>query len=268
MIITSASNERIKAAMALRSRRHRAARSQILVEGETEIRRALAAGVQPDTLFTAAGAGSEIRELVATAGGDVVEVAGDALDRLAVRGGDTPVLVAARPTVDFADLAPMPSRPLVLVIESMEKPGNVGAMLRTADGVGVDAVILADALADVFSPNVIRASIGAVFAVPIAVTETPAAIRWLRDHEILIVATSPEATSLWNEPDLTRSVACVIGAEHAGLSENWLAAADVSVALPMLGIGDSLNASTTAAILLYEARRQRQSANGHPPEGR
>lgn len=130
-------------------------------------------------------------------------------------------------------------------------------MIRTADGAGVDGLIVADPTADLFGPNVIRASIGAVFAIPSAVTSSGEAIAWLQRRQVKIVATTPAGGSQWCEADLSGSVAVVVGAEHKGLSAVWMGAADVQVALPMRGVGDSLNAATTAAIVLYEAVRQR-----------
>jgi TrmH family RNA methyltransferase len=146
---------------------------------------------------------------------------------------------------------------LYLVVEAIEKPGNLGAMIRTADGAGSDGLIVADPAVDPFGPNVIRASLGSVFSLPTAVATSSDTIDWLRRHHVAIVATTPDATIEWSQADLTGSIACIIGAEHQGLSEAWIEAADHRVFVPMHGVGDSLNAAATAAIVLYEAVRQR-----------
>lgn len=230
----------------------------MLIEGAREAGRALSEDVQPVTLFVPVGANADLVGAARDRGAEIVEVAGAALDRLAVRGASSPVLVARRPSTGLEELTPVGSHPpLYLVAEAIEKPGNLGAMIRTADGAGVDGLIVADQTVDPFGPNVIRASLGAVFSIPLAVASSVTAIEWLEHQGVAIVATTPDATTAWSAADLTGPVACVVGAEHDGLSDVWLDAADVQVSLPMRGIGDSLNAATTAAILAYEAVRQR-----------
>jgi len=258
MIISSATNERIKNAVALRSRRQRARTGLILVEGETEISRALAAGLAPESLFVPVGSHPRLSSACRRLGGTVVEVEGPALDRLAVRGASSPVMVAERAPTGL-DALPTPGEQsaLYLVVEAIEKPGNLGAMIRTADGAGIDGLVVADPTVDPFGPNVIRASLGSVFSMPTAVATSSDTIDWLQRRHVTIVVTTPGATVEWTQADLTGSVACVIGAEHQGLSAAWLEVADQSVFLPMHGVGDSLNAAATAAIILYEAVRQR-----------
>jgi TrmH family RNA methyltransferase len=146
---------------------------------------------------------------------------------------------------------------LLLVVESIEKPGNLGTMLRTAAAVGVSGVVVADPTTDPFNPNVIRASLGLVFTVPLAVTSSSAAIDWLGDASVSIVATSPEASLAHYDADLTGATAIVVGSEQYGLSAAWFDGADQRVTIPMPGAADSLNAATAAAVVLFEALRQR-----------
>jgi TrmH family RNA methyltransferase len=149
------------------------------------------------------------------------------------------------------------SDPLLLVAESIEKPGNLGTMLRTAEAAGADAVVAADPTTDPFNPNVVRASLGTLFRVPLAVAGSEETLAWLRDHGIRSYAATPEgAVPLW-EADLTGAVALVVGSEQYGLSEAWMDAADGRVVIPMPGSVDSLNAAMAAGILLFEAVRQR-----------
>lgn len=265
-ILTSAANPRVKAAMALRERRDRDRTGLTLIDGARELRRALEAGVTVQEAF--------IRESL-LAGADARSV----LDRLEAEGtpvhavsetvhnrlsfgdrADGIVAVVRIPPLDLADLA-LPVEPLVVVIEGVEKPGNVGAVLRSADGAGADAVIAADARTDLFNPNTIRASSGVVFSIPVAAASSDAALTWLRGRGLRIVTARVDADRLYTDTDLTGPLAIVLGAEAQGLSTAWAGPGFEAVSLPMLGTADSLNISATAAILLYEARRQR----GLPP---
>jgi len=164
-------------------------------------------------------------------------------------------VVAAMPA-DLAALTPGP-RPLLLVCEGIEKPGNLGAMLRTADAAGVAAVIAAGPVTDWGNPNLIRASKGTVFSVPVASAGTDETIRWLDRRDVPIVAATPDADLLLTDVDLTGAVAVAVGSEHAGLSARLLSATRVRVRIPMFGRADSLNVATAAAIALYEVVRQR-----------
>jgi TrmH family RNA methyltransferase len=151
----------------------------------------------------------------------------------------------------------LPDDTLVIVLEGVEKPGNVGAVLRSADGAGADALIAADPRTDLFNPNVIRASAGTVFSLPLAAASSRATLDWLRDRGMRIVAARVDAADIYTDADLSGPLAIVLGAEAEGLSEAWSGPDVQAVRLPMLGIADSLNVSVSAAILLYEARRQR-----------
>jgi len=146
---------------------------------------------------------------------------------------------------------------LVVVAEAIEKPGNLGTILRTADAAGVDAVLVCDRSTDINNPNVVRASIGTLFTVPAVETSSAETLAWLRQNGFTILAATPHADSRYTDVDLTGNVALVVGTEQYGLSEHWLSEADLKVRIPMLGQADSLNVSAATTILLYEAVRQR-----------
>ena len=260
--ITSTANPRVRAAATLRSVRDRRATGQTLVDGAREARRALEAGVQVREAFVCepllAGADAAVvLERLRTARVPVSSVSEPVFDKLAF--GDRSegiVLVVAWAPLRLEDLR-LPDPPLVLVLESVEKPGNLGAALRSADGAGVDAVIAAAPRTDLANPNVIRASAGTVFSVPVASAPSETVLAWLLAEGIRVVAAHVDAEHSYTNADLTGPVAVVLGAEDVGLSEVWRGDGIGSIRLPMLGVADSLNVSVTAAILAYEARRQR-----------
>ena len=264
--LASPSNPRIKAAARLRERRERDKSRLTLVDGARELRRALEAGVEVVEAFICEPlvAGEDARaalDELRSRNVAVTTTTEAAFAKLAF--GDRAeglVAVVRAPSLALADLT-LPEDPLIVVIEGVEKPGNLGAVLRSADGAGVDALIAASPLTDLANPNVIRASAGTIFTVPIAAAPTDEVLRWLRDRRIRIVAARVDATEIYTDLDLAGSVAIVLGSEVEGLTEAWLGPDIEAVHLPMLGVADSLNVSVTAAILVYEARRQRA---GHP----
>jgi TrmH family RNA methyltransferase len=169
---------------------------------------------------------------------------------------DGVIAIIRPPSARLADLA-LPPNSLVVVVESVEKPGNLGAVLRTADGAGADAVIAADPLTDVFNPNAIRASLGTIFRLPLAVAASGEVLDWLSRQAIHGLATRVDAPTRYTDIDLRESVAIIVGSESTGLTATWRGQQVTPVRIPMLGAGDSLNVSVAAAILLYEAVRQR-----------
>lgn len=259
--ITSPKNPRIRHAAALRERRARDEAGLTLVDGIRELERALDGGARPVEVFAdLARLDARGRELLAAAraaGAVVLPTSGAALDRLAF--GDRAEGVVA--TVEIPDLAlaslRLPAAPLLVVLEGVEKPGNLGAVLRSADGAGADAMVLADPRTDVFNPNAIRASLGAVFAMPLATGSSAEVQAELARRGIEVVTARVDAVELYTDVDLTGPLAIVLGSEADGLTDRWPAPPARPVRLPMLGVGDSLNVSIAAAILLYEARRQR-----------
>jgi TrmH family RNA methyltransferase len=261
-LLTSTANPRVKAAVALRDRRERDRTGLTIVDGVRELRRGLEAGASVVEAF--------ICEPL-LAGADARAV----LDRLTERGvtvhlvtetvfarigfgerAEGAIGVVRIPSLELGNLA-LPEDPLVVVIEGVEKPGNLGAVLRSADGAGADAVIAADPRTDPFNPNAIRASSGTVFTVQLAAASTLATLDWLRSRGIRIVAARVDGERLYTDADLSGPVAIAFGAESEGLSAAWSATGIEPIRLPMLGAADSLNVSVSAAVVLYEARRQR-----------
>ncbi len=273
LVLSSLANPRLKALVALRRRRARDEAGLTVVEGHEELALALAAGVAPQTLYVCpelyspsgyAGSqaiGSQV-ELVAAAraaGAEIVSVSRAAFERVAYREGPDGLL-GVLPAVDRPLSAlRLPAGPLVLLVEGVEKPGNLGAMLRTADAAGVDAVVAANPVTDWGNPNVVRASKGTVYAVPVASASTAATIGWCREHGIRLVVTTPETDVLYSDTPLTGPVVVAVGAEKHGASRELLDAADVRVRIPMSGKANSLNVAAAAAVVLFEAVRQRGS---------
>jgi TrmH family RNA methyltransferase len=230
----------------------------MLIEGSEELALALAAGVQPRTVLVC----PELQRhsplsLQLPPEAELIEVTRPVFEKLAYRENpDGWLAVAPAPRRTLADLS-LRQPPLVLVAEAVEKPGNLGAMLRTADAAGVDALIVCDPATDLANPNVVRASRGALFTVPVAQAGSTETLKWLKGLKVGIVAATPQARMAYTDADLSGPVAIVVGAEDAGLSAEWLAAADLQVRIPMAGKVNSLNVATAAALLVYEAVRQR-----------
>lgn len=260
--ITSLQNPRIKAAVRLRDRRERDEALLTLVDGAREVRRALDAGAAiteafvADELLHGADAAVALAALQ-EARVPVLRVSRAVMEKLAF-GDRLEGLVAVLriPPMRLADLVPGPG-PLLAVVEGVEKPGNLGAILRSADGAGLDAVIVASPRTDLFNPNAIRASLGTIFAMPLATAPTADVLAWLAAHRIRPLVARVDARRLHTDADLTGPVAIVLGSEASGLAVAWEDAGAEAIRLPMLGIADSLNVSVAAAVLFYEARRQR-----------
>lgn len=272
--LTSTANPRVRAVVRLRDRRERDATGLALVDGVREIGRAMDAGVEIVEIFASPSlaTAAEARTLlarVAAANHRTTEVSEPVLVRIAF-GDRTDGIVAVirmpRPTLAHVRLPSAPS-PLIAVVEGVEKPGNLGAILRSADGAGVDAVIAADPRTDLANPNVIRASLGTIFARPVVAASTADTLAWLRGSGVTIVAARVDGATDYAAQDFRGPVAIVLGAEAEGLTPAWLAPDIRPVRLPMRGVADSLNVSATAAVLFYEARRQRDAglASGEAP---
>lgn len=262
--ITSPANPRVKQLVALRRRRARDEAGVTLVEGAAEIRLALAAGVRPDALYYCPELSNpkdhDIAERAGDLGSAVLLLSRAAFEKASYREGpDGWLAVVPAVQTSLARLEPGP-QPLVLACAGLEKPGNLGAILRTADAAGVTAVIAADPVTDWGNPNVVRASKGTVFSVPVASAPAAEVLDWIADRGLQIVAATPEAAQLVTDADLTGPVVIAVGAEQAGLPAEWLERADIRVRIPMFGRADSLNVSTSAAIITYEAVRQRLQA--------
>jgi TrmH family RNA methyltransferase len=261
-LITSVQNPRIKQAVRLRQRRQRDREGLLLVEGAAELSLALAGGARPRAVFYCPALSPRpLVDLLAhaeQAGAELVEVSQPVFEKLAYRENPEGI-VAVLPAAGrrLADLAPG-QRPLFLVVEAVEKPGNLGALMRSADACAADGVIVCDPATDLNNPNVVRSSRGTLFTVPVAEASTAEAIAWLRARHIAILAATPQAVLVYTDADLRGPVAIAVGTEDKGLSAAWLDQADQIVRIPMLGRVNSLNVSTAGTLLLYEALRQRQ----------
>lgn len=262
--ITSTANPRIKSAAALRERRERDARRQFLIDGVREIARAIAGGIHVDEAYVCTPLCRSADARAAVEGLDAlgvprIEVAEHVFAKLAFGDrGDGVVAVARTPDWSLAALE-LSANPLVAVVEGVEKPGNLGAILRTADAAGVEAAIVADGGTDLFNPNCIRASLGTLFTVPVRAAAASEVAAFLAAHRLRIYAAHVDAELEYTQADFTAGAAIVLGSEAHGLSNVWKEAGATPIRLPMLGAADSLNVSATAAVLFYEALRQRRA---------
>ena len=266
--ITSPANPRIRSAAALRDRRERERTGLTIVDGARELRRALDAGVTVmeafvcDPMLAGPDARAALDGLNAADAVPVHHVSETAFAKLAF--GDRAeglVAVIRPPSMALADLE-LPPDALIVVLEGVEKPGNVGAVLRSADGAGADAVIAASPRTDLANPNVIRASAGTLFTVPMAAAPSADVRGWLRDRDMRVLAARVDGARRYTDTDLTGNVALILGAEDLGLTGAWAGDDVEAISVPMHGVADSLNVSVTAAVLLYEARRQRDRHAG------
>jgi TrmH family RNA methyltransferase len=268
--IESAQNPRVKAAAALRDRRDRERRNRTLIDGAREILRAIRADVGIEELFVLPEAcrTADCREVLEEAGRRGlrrIDVGPRAFEKLAFgERAEGVVAVATPPPHRLEDLR-LASDPLVVVLEGVEKPGNLGAILRSADGAGADAVIVAGSGTDLFNPNAIRASVGTIFHVPVAAAPVEEVLAWLREGRLRLVAARGDGSRGYTSVDLRGPLAVILGSEAGGLTDAWSGADVEPVALPMHGVADSLNVSVAAAVLLYEARRQREERAGRRP---
>ena len=261
--ITSLQNPRIKAAAKLRNREDRETQKRIIIDGTREISRALDAQIEFLELFVcnqllrpeASSVIDRARELDIR----ICEVSAVVLEKLSFgQRKEGLVAVASPPRRSLGDLR-LDKEPLVAVLANVEKPGNVGAIVRSADAAGVSAVVMAEGGTDVFNPNAIRASLGTIFALPVVSASALETLQWLRGKKYRIYAARVGAEKSYTTVDLKGPTAIVFGSEADGLGNDWLANDILAISLPLLGVADSLNVSVTAGILFYEALRQRQA---------
>jgi RNA methyltransferase, TrmH family len=258
--ITSQQNPKIKNLKRLEKASERREQNLILIEGLRETVLAQRAGYEIVNLFVCEEflKEDETYNLKAFAAGVVVYyISKDIYDSLAYRETTEGVIATARPRSHSLDKIKLDKDPLILVIEGVEKPGNLGAMLRTCDAAGVNAVFICDGKTDIYNPNVVRSSLGTVFTQQIIVCETPEAIAFLKNNHIRIFAAELTNSNYYFAENLKPAAAIIVGTEATGLSHEWINAADMRIKIPMLGQIDSLNVSVSAAVLLFEAVRQR-----------
>jgi TrmH family RNA methyltransferase len=264
LIITSPANARLKSLVALRRRRAREEAGLTLVEGYDELSLALDAGVVPRTVYYCPELmlDSAVQQNVVlraqAQGSDTQQLGRAAFEKVAYREGpDGFLAVVDSVERSCADLR-VGAAPLALICQGVEKPGNLGAMLRTADAAGVDAVVAVDPVTDWGNPNLVRASKGTVFSVPVALAGTAEALAWLSDHGIALAATTPDTDLSYTDVDYTGPIAIAVGAEKHGLTDEILAAAAYRIRIPMAGRANSLNVAASAAVVIFEAVRQRR----------
>lgn len=266
-IITSTQNPKIKRLSVLQQKSsERRREGAFVVEGARELLHCLHAGYEVDTLFycpkvlSTSGDAAEVMAL--TKETRSFEVSETVYGKVAYRGSTEGVIAEVKTkTLSLSDLRLSPS-PLLVVLERVEKPGNLGAVLRSADAAQADAVIVCDPLTDLFNPNLIRSSIGAVFTVPTVACSSQECIQFLKERHIQILTAQLQDSRLYYDTDMRKGTAIVMGTESTGLTDIWRNAADVHIRIPMKGQLDSLNVSVSAAILIFEAVRQRE-ATGH-----
>jgi TrmH family RNA methyltransferase len=253
--ITSLQNPRVKQIVKLRDdKKERQREGLMLVEGYDEISLAIAAGYRPRTLLTAPQLVHREMKNVAP---ENLTVSPAVFEKMSYRENPDGWLgVFPIPRVSLDDLQ-LSRSPLIIVAESVEKPGNLGGILRTADAAKVDAVLVCDPRVDAYSPNVVRASRGTIFTVPVVETKSAQALVWLQRHRIRILAATPSAEAVYTRQDLRSPLAVAVGTEDEGLSSLWMSQADLRVKIPMMGKVNSLNVSIATALIIYEAVRQR-----------
>ena len=266
--ITSLQNDRVKQVVRLNNRRQRDALRRTVVEGVREVGCALQQNIIPQEVYLcpelitneANAAVTQLTQLAQNGLTQLFEITPEIFAKIAYRGQSGGLLLVIPYQPHSLNDLPSGAQPFLAVIENVEKPGNLGAILRTADAAGVDGVIVCSdgtAGTDLHNPNVVRASLGTLFTVPVAAATTSETITWLQDHHIQIVVATPEADKVYTAVNLQAPIALVTGSEAHGLSQAWLAAADEKVKIPMQGTADSLNLATATALLLYEVVRQK-----------
>lgn len=287
--ITSAQNRKVKELLTLVEKsKARSAAGLFVVEGQRELGHCLDAGFIPETLFICgevmavqnnAVNGAKMGHLTENIEGKdgldaliakaealnprlgVVQIPAFLYEKVAYRGSTEGIIAEVHSVPRSLEDLRLGERPLVMVLESVEKPGNLGAVLRSADAAGADAVIVCDPLTDIWNPNLIRSSVGAVFSVPVAVCTSADAIAFLKERGIRILTAQLQDSEWYYDTDMTGAAALVMGTESTGLTQAWRDSADAHIKIPMLGRLDSLNVSVSAAVLLYEAVRQRKGGN-------
>ena len=261
--IQSRQNDQIKNLVKLRERKYRDRQERFLVEGMRELGHALNSGHELETIyycpeyFPTDQHTQLIHKTRSNKEPQLVRVSKEAFAKATYREGPDGLIAVAKQQAHSIQELNVSANPLLLILEGIEKPGNLGAILRSADGAGADAIILVDCLLDLYNPNAIRASQGVFFSVPIVNAEKSYLIKWLSDKQIQCFATTPDTTKLHWSADYKAPTAFLFGNESKGLSQFWLDQAKQQIRIPMAGKADSLNVSASVAICLYEARRQR-----------
>ncbi|MDR0732504.1 MAG: RNA methyltransferase [Dysgonamonadaceae bacterium] len=263
--IASAQNSRIKNIQKLSAKsKERKAQGLFVIEGAREISLALAGNYRFESVFYCPElfAATAYPETLRSICPDILcEVSAAVFGKIAYREGSDGILAVAATKDHALSSLHLPENPFVILLESVEKPGNLGAILRTADAAGVDALIVCDPLTDVYNPNTIRSSVGCVFTVPVAVADNVGALSFLKERGIRIFAADLQAIQCYHAADFSGASAIIMGTEAGGLSPFWLKHADAGIKIPMRGKIDSLNVSVSTAVITFEAMRQRTKNN-------
>jgi len=265
--ISSLQNPIVKQILHLRDRRERDKSKLFLIEGYREILRAFDAGWTFDTLLICSqlflGSNEDaLIQKIASCGTKVITTVDKVFHKISYRDRPDGLLaIAPQRTLTLNDLenpAKESILPFYIVAEAIEKPGNLGTILRSSDAVGVDGLIVCDRCTDIYNPNVVRASVGTLFTVPTVEAQGEETLLWLKERGIAILAATPQAKHEFTQVDLVRPLAIAVGTEQLGLSERWMQQADLQVRIPMKGVADSLNVAMATTLLLYEVLRQRR----------
>lgn len=261
-VITSLQNPKVKNFQHLQKSRERRIQNLFIVEGKKEIFRAMEAKYVCTHLFVCPEIFNQsIEGIIDLPGGEtpkIYKVSPEIYAHIAYRKNTEGIIGWAIPVKHTLDQIRLKKNPLTLVLEGVEKPGNLGAIMRTADAAALDAIIIGDPKTDLYNPNVIRSSLGAVFTVPSGVDTSENTIQWLKKNNIKLFCTSPEASIPYDHVDFTGPSAIVLGTETTGLTQHWFSASDQNILIPMQGKVDSINVSVSAGIVLFEAVRQRR----------
>ena len=259
-IIQSQKNPRIKNFQHLQKAHERRKQNVFMVEGLFEIEKMLLKDYTVQSVFFCPEL-IEFKEVNRIFSGhhveELFEVSKEVYQKIAYRENSGGIIALAQPKTHRLSDLQLPQNPLLLILESVEKPGNLGAMLRTADAAGIDAVIVCDTQTDLYNPNTVRSSIGCLFTVPVALADSTSTIQWLNEKNIQIFCTYLQASVPYHTVDYSKASAIVMGTEATGLTETWVKAATQNIIIPMRGIADSMNVSTAAAVVIFEACRQR-----------
>ncbi|MDR2539435.1 MAG: RNA methyltransferase [Chlamydiales bacterium] len=267
--ITSMQNSKVKLALQLANRRTRNRTNFFLIEGYRELTRAVQARVKVVSLFIcpALFLGTNEKALIEQMKQDRIFVdhcSESVFKKISYRDRPDGLIAIAEQMHDPLDSISLSPAAFVVIAEAIEKPGNLGTILRSADAAGVDGVIVCDRCTDIYNPNVVRASVGTVFTTSVVEATSQEVLHLMRANQIRVVAATPSASQEFTEADLTGPIAIAVGTEQLGLSDFWMKQADICVRIPMHGVADSLNVATATTLLLYEVIRQRKGKHADP----
>lgn len=265
--ITSLQNPKLKKAVKLADRKERNETGLFLIEGFRELKRAADSGVAIQTLFICpklflGSNENALIEQIEKTGAEIIACNEPVFQKLSYRDrpdGLVAIAIQMQETLEdlIAHLATKKD-PFLIIAEAIEKPGNLGTILRSADAAGVDAVIVCDRCTDIYNPNVVRASVGTLFTIPVIEATSAETLRFLKEKKIKVIAATPSAEKEFTETELSGAVAIAVGTEQLGLTDLWMNSADIQVRIAMHGVADSLNVATATTLLLYEVVRQRK----------